>query len=93
MDVLNYIDGKWIRADVAEHYDVVNPATAICLRGHPYPAPRKLRRRQRRQRPRWWNGAGFRSRSACSISSSCGICCSRTWTALRGRSLRRPERP
>ena len=31
MDVLNYIDGAWAKADVPEHFDVINPATGELL--------------------------------------------------------------
>ncbi|MFH1186107.1 MAG: aldehyde dehydrogenase family protein [Chloroflexota bacterium] len=31
MDVLNCIDGAWFKADVPEHYDVMNPATGELL--------------------------------------------------------------
>jgi len=31
MDVLNYIDGEWVKSQAAEHFDVLNPATGELL--------------------------------------------------------------
>ena len=27
MEILNYINGEWVKPDVKEYFDVINPAT------------------------------------------------------------------
>jgi acyl-CoA reductase-like NAD-dependent aldehyde dehydrogenase len=29
MEILNYINGKWIKPSVKEHFEVINPATGM----------------------------------------------------------------
>src|SRR5512141_943107 len=30
-EVLNYIDGKWVKPEDSEYFDVINPATGECI--------------------------------------------------------------
>jgi malonate-semialdehyde dehydrogenase (acetylating) / methylmalonate-semialdehyde dehydrogenase len=39
MEILNYVDGKWVKPDVAEFADVVNPATGELLAQTPLCGP------------------------------------------------------
>src|SRR5512146_880805 len=38
-EVLNYIDGKWVKPDVSEYLDVINPATGECIARTPLCGP------------------------------------------------------
>ncbi len=42
MEVLNYIDGKWVKPDVAEYLDVLNPATGECIARTPLCGPAEV---------------------------------------------------
>ncbi len=42
MDVLDYIDGKWVKPDVAEYLDVINPATGECIARTPLCGPAEV---------------------------------------------------
>ena len=35
MEILNYINGEWIKPDVKEYADVINPATGESFYGRP----------------------------------------------------------
>ena len=32
MEILNYINGEWVKPTVKEYFDVINPATGECDR-------------------------------------------------------------
>ncbi len=31
MEILNYINGEWVRPNVSEYVDVINPATGVVM--------------------------------------------------------------
>ncbi|HET9589191.1 MAG TPA: CoA-acylating methylmalonate-semialdehyde dehydrogenase [Anaerolineales bacterium] len=39
MEILNYINGEWIKPQVTEHYDVINPATGQVIARTPLSGP------------------------------------------------------
>lgn len=42
MDILNYVNGQWVKPDVSEYVDVINPATTQLIAKTPLCGPREV---------------------------------------------------
>ena len=70
MEILNYINGEWIKPNVTEYFDVINPATGQVIAKTPFSSKADVDAAAKAAATPSLPGGARRSMTACNICSN-----------------------